>query len=346
MNKLNKLYILLFGLLMIPTLSKAQFDLGILLEAGVEDTEQYLDEYLSPAFLGFGYGMNGSWYNTAKPHKLLGFDFTVSGTFAKVPDPGRMFTFNNADYNNLELVDLTSAELPTLYGPNTPADDLPELRFTNPDTGEEIIRMSALSGLGLEESEIPILKSNSVPAPMFQIGLGLVKNTEIKFRFIPEQTFDIGDDQTSSSSLIGFGIMHDVKQWIPGMSALPFELSAFYGFTSVNSDFVFDPDKNQSLGFSVNASTFQAIISMKVAVLTGYASLGYSTGKASLTMLGDYDVDFQPQPLVDPVSFDVQGGSMRASLGARLKLLIFTFHGEYVIQQYPMWSVGFGINVR
>ncbi|MFZ6000938.1 MAG: DUF6588 family protein [Bacteroidota bacterium] len=37
---------------------------------------------------------------------------------------------------------------------------------------------------------------------------------------------------------------------------------------------------------------------------------------------------------------------MRASAGLRLKLAVFTFHGDYTLQKYSTITAGFGISVR
>ncbi|NQZ77234.1 MAG: hypothetical protein HRT61_14205 [Ekhidna sp.] len=70
-----KKHLIVILLAIAPYLGKAQVDFGTFLEASAEDANTLLENYLRPAFLGFGYGINSGWYNTAKPHKLLGFDF-------------------------------------------------------------------------------------------------------------------------------------------------------------------------------------------------------------------------------------------------------------------------------
>ena len=65
--------------------AKAQLDLGLLLEAGSADANTYLQNYMAPAFIGLGFGMNVELYHTAKPHKTLGYDLTGSLIDSKVP---------------------------------------------------------------------------------------------------------------------------------------------------------------------------------------------------------------------------------------------------------------------
>jgi hypothetical protein len=58
--------------------------------------------------------------------------------------------------------------------------------------------------------------ADALPVPMYQLGLGLPKGFELKVRFAP--TVKMDDFQFN---LFGIGIMHDVKQYIPGIKGDP-----------------------------------------------------------------------------------------------------------------------------
>ena len=142
--------------------SKAQGGLDGLLEAGFEDATTMLKHYMEPAFVGVGYGLQSGWYNTAKVHNFLGFDLSITASASKVPDEKEFYTFLNSEFNNFYYADGNSVEVPTLLGPNLGADDLPQLSVrdfndidNDGDFQEELVRISAPTGLGLEE-EFPI----------------------------------------------------------------------------------------------------------------------------------------------------------------------------------------------
>lgn len=328
-----------FSLLVVGTMSFAQIPFDKFLNASSADANKYLEGYLEPAFVGFGYGFNSGWYNTGQPHKLFGFDITAGVSLAAVPEEGQFFTFNNADYTTMNLSSGTSADLPTLFGPNLHADDIPEITFTNSDPNLPSLRTSALTGMGIEENEAYPFSQAMVPAPFAQIGIGLIKNTELKIRLVPEQNIE-----GNSIKSFGLGVMHDVKQWIPGMKLLPFDLSAFVGFNSMNTVFVIDETAGQTGELNISGTTFQAIASKKLAILTAYAGLGFLTTSADFGLKGDFPVS--GTTLTDPISFDYSSGGMRANVGARLKLLILTVHAEYAIQKYNTLTVGLGVSVR
>lgn len=335
---MKKIILILFAgcfLAATPNMAKAQgLDLDTFLEAGLADANTLLESYLQPAFEGFGFGMNSGWYNTAKPHKFLGFDISASLSLARVPDASQFFTLP-AGLTNVSLTNPSDTRrLPTIFGPNLGADDLPELRFTD-DNGEELIRISAPTGLGVE-ADLPF---NAVPVPMAQIGIGLFKGTEVKLRYIPEQTFDDGSVQ-----MFGIGVMHDIKQYLPAEKLLPFDLSIFLGYTSLKSSIDIDADLGQTAEFEADAIVVQGVISKKILFFTAFAGLGYSNYDVNFSMLGNFTTE--NSTFVDPIQLQYKNNGIRSNIGVRLKLLFLTITGEYALQEYNTLTAGVGISIR
>ncbi len=322
---------------MTPNMTKAQgLDFDSFLEAGIDDASLLLESYLQPAFEGFGFGMNSGWYNTAKPHKFLGFDISASLSLARVPDTRQFFTLPTG-LTNVGLTNPSdNRRLPTIFGPNLGADDLPELRFTD-DNGEELIRISAPTGLGIDEDLVPF---NAVPVPMAQVGIGLFKGTEVKLRYIPEQDFD-GD---GGIKLFGIGVMHDIKQYLPAEKLLPFDLSLFFGYTNLESYVNIDEDAGQTAEFNASAWTVQGVISKKILFFTAFAGLGYSNYDIDFNMLGNYTTE--TTTFTDPVSLTYKDNGIRTNIGLRFKLLFLTVTGEYALQEYNTLTAGVGISIR
>lgn len=333
MKKLYIIFVFVFGSFM----TQAQ-DFDLYLEAGASDANKLLENYFAPAFKGFGYALNGGWLNTAKPHKSLGFDITVSTSLARVPDKDLLFSFVNSDYSNIQLRSGSSADLPTFFGPRTDPDQLPEL-VINPGTDDEF-RFTAPQGFDIEEE----FQLNAVPAVMGQLGIGLFKNTELKIRWTPE--LDI-DDEGSTFKLIGFGVLHDVKQWIPGLKLAPIDLSAFVGYTKMTTEYVIDanPSNLQKGVFDVNGLVIQAMVSKQLSILTVYGGIGFNSATTNLSLLGDYDTGTIDLP-TDPIDFNFSTSSPRATVGLRLKLAILTLHADYTLQEYNLITAGVGLSVR
>lgn len=318
-------------------MSFAQIDLESVLEGGTGDATTLLKGYLQPFPKGFGNGINGGWYTTAKAHKLLGFDIAVITNAAFVPSNAETFTFNNADYNNIKLDDssLSSAELPTIFGSQALADR-PLLEFT--DSNNNSISISSPPGSGLKEA----INYNVVPSAMVQVGVGLFKNTDLKIRFVPKQT---GDEYEFST--FGIGVMHDLKQWIPFVKRLPFDVSALLAWNDVKSKFYFDSDNQptQALEFNTKTFMFQLLASKKLSIFTLYGGLGTTSYKTDVNMLGTYTTS-QNQTYIDPIQLAYNGSSMRTNLGLSMKLLFLNIAAEYAIQEYNVFSARVAFTIR
>jgi hypothetical protein len=274
-------------------------------------------------------------------------DLTISVAAVGIPSSDKFFTVNNNRLNSIQLTTdhkgnsvTTSGKVPTIIGPSSTQS---EYRYVNP------LLTQPIAGVG-GELDLGDLPMSRVPIPVVNLGFGLPKNIDVKFRFIPS----VGSDE-AKLSLFGVGVMHDVKQYIPGIKLLPFDLSAFVGYTRMNFNAEIDDNDPSKKGeFTVNATTIQAVVSKKIAVLTVYVGVGYNLAKNNLVAKGYYDLngvagDGQnggDEEAKNPVNLDLSNNGPRATAGLRLKLAVFTFHGDYTFQKYSTFTAGFGISVR
>ncbi|WP_299059640.1 DUF6588 family protein [uncultured Polaribacter sp.] len=319
-------------------LSFSQIDLESVLEGGTEDAQLLMKGYLKPFAAGFGNGINGGWYTTAKAHKLLGIDVAVIANAAFVPKTDETFTFTNSDYANIKLDanpndPTASAQLPSLFGSQS-LDDRPLLEFSSTD-GK--ISTSALPGSGLKEA----IGYNVVPSAMVQLGVGLFKNTDVKVRFVPQQS-----EPEFEFSTFGIGVMHDLKQWVPFINKLPFDVSAFAGWNNIKSKAFLDANNNptQAVEFNTKTTMFQILASKKLAIFTLFGGVGTTSYETDVNMLGNYETD--SQTFTDPVSLNYSGSSVRANLGLSIKLLFLNISADYAIQEYNTLSVRAGFTIR
>lgn len=318
--------------------SFSQINLESILEGGVGDAQALLRGYVKPFPTGFGNGINGGWYTTAKAHKLFGFDIAVIANAAFVPASDETFTFNNADFTNIKLDDasLSSAQIPTIFGSQELADR-PLLEFT--DSNGDKISASALPGSGLKEE----INYNIVPSAMVQAGLGLWKNTDVIVRFVPSQS-----TEDFEFSTFGFGIKHDIKQWIPFVNKLPFDVSVFLGWNDIKSKFFLDPTDEPSQALEFNTKTFMAqlLASKKFSIFTLYGGVGTTSYKTDVNMLGSYTTTSSGITYNDPIQLSYDGSSMRANLGLSIKLLFLNIAAEYALQEYNVFTVRAGFTIR
>lgn len=343
----NKLLLLIAFSLIISPLRAQNFE--ELVKSGTQDANTYLSNYMNPFAGSLGSGLTSGWYNTARPHKTFGFDLTASVGLAVIPDASKVFTFNEADYNNLRLEGSLTNELPTFIGGEYTGEGRLEV-----DGSRELA--PGVSFNGSEQFNVPdgidvdFPGPLAVPVPNFQVGVGIIKNTDIIVRFTPELNFD-----DVSFKQFGLGVKHDIKQWIPGMKLLPFDLSALLAFNNINATYQIDENEGQYAEFKTTATTFQVLISKKLLFFTPYAGLGFNAIKSTFDVKGDYTFDDDglggsgnSVTVTDPVSLDFKGnGGARFTVGARLKILwVLSASIDYTFQDYNTLNVGFGINIR
>jgi hypothetical protein len=302
-----------------------------------DDANKLIGAYVSPVVEGLSYGLNGGWYHTAKAHKTLGIDLGVSVNAVFIPNSKNYFDPSALGLNTIETVQ-PNAKASTFIGPSGKTEYRLKANPTTTFKGPEGIDMKGSIGM------------NAVPAPVAQIGIGIWKNTDIKFRYMPEIEFS-----ETKVKMIGFGVMHDVKQHIRAIKLLPFDLSVVAGFTrlsgSTGLEGTFAKPANdqrpQEMTYQMNAWLIQALISKKLSVVTFYGGIGYNTISTKVDMLGSYVVpEAGSTALKDPFGAKYKNNSFRATVGMRLKLGPIYLNGDYSLQEYSTLSVGLGVSVR
>ncbi|MBT4478465.1 MAG: hypothetical protein HOC66_03555 [Flavobacteriales bacterium] len=302
-----------------------------------DDASNFLEVYFSPLGQSFGAGLNNGWYNTAKPHKLGGFDVTL--TLNAVHVPSTMLVFDPNDIDNFS----SNSTTPTILG----AGDGSEITYTN--NGNSITFDMPHQGS---------LKKSLIPVPMINAGLGLVKKTEIDVRYLPTYDFDMGFGGAGSVGLWGIGIKHDLLQWIPvAGDAIPISLSIQAGHTKFNTSFSIenpDPDPlssvNQDISMDVNATTVNLILSKKLLMLTAYAGIGYNSSVTTFNAETEsfyFGVDGSSIQMNIPLEMKFESqNEMRTNIGLRLNLAVIAIQANHTFSKYPVTTVGVGISVR
>jgi hypothetical protein len=339
--------------------SSAQFDrfndLDInfdFLRSTPADAVRFLKAYMSPYANAFGAGLNGGWYNTAKPHKTLGFDITMSLNVGIVPASDNQFEVSSLGMTNIKGTGLTSSVSgPQMAGPG----------MTYEVSGNVLGGFNCPGGTDWK----------FVPVPTVQAGVGLPLGSEIKVRFVPKIRM-----QEADFSLWGIGLMHNITQYLPADRLLPFDVSVFGGYTTlaVNLPLNVQPDadisnyttpydpattfENQRMNLTVSGINLSAIASLNLPVINFYGGLGYSKTNTVLQLRGYFPtpvlagttVEYNNSGVVEGSDFgdlDIENYSgLRATIGFRVKLAIVTIHADYTRAQYNVVSAGLGFSFR
>jgi hypothetical protein len=345
------------------------------LKGGVNDAKLLMQEYLKPYANMFGANLNAGWYNTAKPHKILGFDltFTVNASMAPSADqifkPGSLALSSDATITG-------ATQSPTAAGRKTV--NRPTIVYSKtapaPLTGKvEYARYMLPDGTDM----------NILPMPMAQLGIGLPFGTDITIRYIPKIDFQ----GNGGVGLWGIGVKHSIIQWIPALKKLPvLDISAQGGYTKFKAfaninytpqdvvvgttaaiDKVNSPNTwiDQKMELEATAFTANLIVSETIPGLCFYQAIGFSSSAVNLGLKGNY-----PFPSIeasvpytdptfgkvvvkttdikkDPVTLEMPSNkNLRLNLGVRIKLGFLTLHADYTKSNYTVYTAGLGFTFR
>ena len=367
MNMKNKILIVTVSLLLSVSSNAQQLDWGKFFAGGVDDAELLLSGYLSPYLKGFGSSLTGGWYNTAKPHKLGGFDLTFSFNTAIVPSAERNFNVNDLGLTNFVLAPGQDEMAPSIAGKNNIG---PTLNYNTPEVINMDIKAFDLpKGLGF----------GGTPTPMIQAGVGFIKGTELMGRFMP--TVNLGNVPIN---MWGVGAKHSLKQWIPILEKVPvLHISIMGGYTKMNAAVPISVDEtdigsssstilledgvttapddvwdNQSIDLSATSFTGNLLVSADLPIVCFYGGVGFATSKTKLKANGFFPMysgysngDVVVTAFEDPIDIEVknQSGSKtkpRLNAGMRIKMGVLTIHGDYTYTNYSMVTAGVGISFR
>ena len=356
--KIAPLMLVIF--LITGSVSKAQFDDFDFFNAGIEDGMELFIPYVTPWVNAFGTDLNGGWFNSAKPHKLGGFDITFTTSVTLIPEQDRSMDLSDLSFVNLTLSDPGGNTIaPTVAGSTTPG---PDLLYEDAVTGVEIASFASPQGSGVYY----------FPAPMIQAGVGLPYGTEIIGRFFPKTKIPSTDARLG---LWGIGVKHSVLQYFNTLDKLPMDVSVFGGYTKLSSsvgisvqpmdggenltDYDLTDFQDQSVEVTTQGYNISLLVSTTLPVINVYGSLGYSSSETDILIDGPIPIPFY-RPGIDPLApvvtdddvhsiplMEIKNKSgFRTTIGARLQLAVITFHADYTYAKYSVFTGGIGVSFR
>jgi hypothetical protein len=347
-----QIYAIIIVMMCFKTPSIAQQQTQDLLRGGAADANTLVQDYMAPFGKSFGAALNEGWYNTAKTHSFPFFDATLYWNWALVPTMDDNFTIPYL--NHLQSANPANTTSPTIAGGTNNGPTM-NVIVENPLTGRDtvITHFQMPGGLNLKLMSLPIA----------QLTVGLLHGTDVSIRYMPQ--YNIPGSIDAKVNLWGIGLKHDIKQYIPFLSAVPIDISIQAGYTSFTSsaDLDLQPDagaiqtgaiyNNQKIEFDVNSFTANLIISKKLPMFTFYGSVGYETSSSKLNVLGTYPVTIlnnsgqaQIMDITDPVKLNFSGvQGIKANLGIRYRFTILTLHADYTVSQYSGISTGLGVDI-
>ena len=371
-KSLTKIIAFSFMILFSST-TMAQFSqVGAFMAGSADDAEKLFEAYISPYANGIGAGLSAGWYNTAKSHKLGGFDVTVTLNTAIIPSADKTFdptVLGIGEGSSLiSRVEFADNQSPTAAGKK--------------ETGSQVTYYTDLPIAGETELASFNLPKGSgfgyTPTPMVQLGLGTVKETDLIVRYSPELSIGSG----GKVGLWGVGVKHSIKQWIPALKRLPvLEMSVMGGYTKLTSttDINFMPSfyedfssnvsilpyddsfySGQQMLLDVSNITANLLVSANLPIICIYGGVGISSSTTTLQLNGNYPfpsiqgdqivVDYDTA-VEDPIDISIKNkdGSVtkpRLNAGFRLKFAVVTLHFDYTYAEYSIATAGLGVTLR
>lgn len=295
----------------------------------IKQGEKLLEAYFTPMAESFGAGLNNGWYNTAKPHRLGGFDLTFTLNTVIIPNAAKSFKIGN-EFG--EVFTSNETEASTIFG----SKDATLMTYKNSSTGIET------------PFDMPGgFKTLAMPLPMIQAGIGLIKNTAIDIRYMP--MLNVG--KNFNVNLFGIGLKHDLLQWIPVVgNAIPMSLSLQGGYTSLNTELKIS---GQKVSLHTNATTINLVASKRLLMFTGYAGLGYNSSTTAFSSNANFNLGGGTSQHAGGVQFDEKvemafesNKNLRANLGLRFNIALVTIQADYTFAEYPTATLGLGVSLR
>ncbi len=350
---------LLFVLVCLSTFSYGQKEVVEFLKAGKNDANTLFRAYLQPYATSLGDGLNTGWFTTAQPHKLLGFDLSISVTGVSVPSSDKYFDLNSLNFQSVRLADPGNHIAPTVAGPN---QNGPTLNLYTNYGGADYNLTSFQTPSGTGYSFVPI--------PVIQLGVGVLPKTDLMIRYVPDINVGSGNKKMKVG-LSGFGLKNNFTSLIPGLSLLPFDMAVYVGYSRLtassgldlkpsdygtgvtNVDYVDAHD--QELSIKTKTFTFGLIASKKLGPLTVFGSLGHANSKTDVDLLGKYPtvtpsltgpVIKESESLYDPIALNYKNNTVNMNAGLRLKLLFFSVFASVNKEKYTSYNTGISFGFR
>jgi len=325
MKRVNFLAVV-FGLIVLSAQGFAQAsDIGAQLS---KVAGKNAESYLSPFLSGLGADLNSGFYHSADLHGTLGFDVGLKFGLAIMKDEDKVFDF---------VLPPSITFLGTTYVAGTDYDaSVSSSTAVGVGTGTAVKIKPGRPGAGTTIFTTPIgFDLKAVPLAVPQASIGLPFGLEVTGRFIP--TISAGD--AGKVSFVGFGLRHDIDQYLP---LFPVDIAVHF----MTQSFTFN-DKNDKKIMSASATAFGAEVSKSLVLLTVYGGFQIESSKWEIE---PFTYKYSDDPNVASVqspAISIEGkNKSRFHAGVRLLLLFINVHADYSFAPNPVATVGVGITFR
>ncbi len=312
---------------------------------------QYAEAYVAPAVNAFGADINSGLFNTAKVGGILPFGLNlyvgVKAAASFIPSSEQSFglayqgtvtfseMYDNQNFTIEVPTTFTVKDAPTIFGEKTDGQASFSVQKDTTVTQGSFSHTFHLDSTATVPTIPGLLHTTVAPIPIPQIGLGSIFGTDIFIRFLPK----IKISNYGSFQLLGYGIRHDVSQYIP---LCPVDIAVQLGWQNLS---IQDSTGSKVLKASAFAANLE--VSKTFAVVTVYG--GLQTESSSVDINYSYQpqaTPLDPNPKPIPISFNLKGkNNFREILGVNFGLGPLTINADYSFGPINVASAGFGVTL-
>lgn len=298
-----------------------------------EIANQLSEMYLEPMAKMTNGTINAGWYHTAKIHRFLGFDLSLSISNTSTPNINKGFYLTNIkDFDTYYTIkDGSFPVTPNVAGVST---DLAVIK--SKENGREI---TMPNGSGLDKLSIPVITAS----------IGLPYNTEFCVKFIPK----ISNGDWGKQMQYGFSVRHSIKEYISRLEEIPaLSLSLMGGYTGLQNDievsYPASTSNNQLLKGTSSGYTGKLLIGMDMTIFSAFMGVGYGVSSTKYALKGSYYVGdiTNAEEVLNPVSVSYDYTQMEFDIGIAAKIGVFDVFADYSPGDYRTFNFGLSFNIR
>ncbi len=292
----------------------------------VGDLVYLADEYVSPAAEASVYQSSGGWYTSAKKKELWDLEISVQGNLLFIPNKSKKFVIDESRLQNLSIQGGNS-NTPTALG----GDDYIVLEGS---IGEDAIEFDSPEGIN----------ESYLRHAQLQASLGLWEGTTLIGRFSPKIKIN-----KTYYQLLGFGVQHNLSQWIPSIRESSFNLSGLITYSSYSvsdnfSEINFVGETLNSVVIDGESFMFNLIASKQLKNFNISSAVGLTSSKFE-NSLGGKGTILLPLLNKELGTLNKSKTNFKADIGVDYKFYDFSINSMLTFGSYTNLVLGINFNL-
>ena len=332
--------------------------------------------YMNPLATAFGSGMNSGWFHSAKPHKMLGFDFGVRAMMVTFPDDQKVFEFDVSqlnDYNFSESIEFNIDGTDYSYNVSMSAADLfPNTKVPTVLGNKEGVELRATPEQLVDIIENQLRDQGATEDVITYASSDINSAATAALSPLPDLTIaGIGFDYLPlvvPQAAVGLSLpMLPIKAEIVIRGLPEIELSEELGsfqFFGGGVKLALDPfipipmfpvniavgayTQKMSLGtvFEANNTLLTLMAGKDLSLLLFGVGVYGAVGMETSNIKIKYDLAMADGS-VTPIEFDMKGDNkFRTTIGGRIRLAVINISADYTMGADNVLTAGVGISIR